>query len=340
MIGGMEHCPTSPLTSCQVSWIRRRDLHVLSTGTFTYTNDDRFHVVHERRSPYWILSIQDTQQSDTGLYECQVPAQPKLFKRFWLSVIDNQKRKDFVRAFLDLANDETFTSHIIMSDKAHFHISVPHATVEGSSEVFMQAGGDIKMVCHVTGATPPTFIRWLHTAPGGKEFSALKWSETSLLEFDGESKNSTIKFSFCLLYQHLQASHLIRRRGWKRNVRTKKLIKNAQAKLRRNPRRCHRELAAEASVRKTSMYRVLKEDLEKKLYQIMKRHELTEHHERMRAERSRHILIEVAQGLLPNLVFTDEKIFDIQQVVNHQNDRIWSSSSSVEEDSEIQSSRL
>ncbi|KAF2344780.1 hypothetical protein FHG87_024464 [Trinorchestia longiramus] len=49
----------------------------------------------------------------------------------------------------------------------------------------------------------------------------------------------------------------------------------------------------------------------------------------MRAARS-HILNEITQGTLPNLLFTDEKKFDIQQIVNHQNDRVWSSSSSVE----------
>ncbi|KAA0186283.1 hypothetical protein HAZT_HAZT011863 [Hyalella azteca] len=75
----------------KVSWIRRRDLHVLSTGTFTYTNDERFSVTHERGTAYWVLSVSRTQISDTGIYECQVPAQPKIFKRFWLEVIDIQE---------------------------------------------------------------------------------------------------------------------------------------------------------------------------------------------------------------------------------------------------------
>ena len=43
----------------------------------------------------------------------------------------------------------------------------------------------------------------------------------------------------------------------------------------------------------------------------------------------RQILDEIDQGTLPNLVFTDEKKFDIQQVFNQQNDRVWGSSSSV-----------
>ncbi|KAF2363513.1 hypothetical protein FHG87_005729 [Trinorchestia longiramus] len=78
------------------------------------------------------------------------------------------------------------------------------------------------------------------------------------------------------------------------------------------------------------MYRVLKKDLGKKPSKMMERHELTENHERMRAERSCHILNEIAQGTLPNLVFTNEKKFDVQQGLNLQNDRVWSSSSSVE----------
>jgi hypothetical protein len=100
--------------------------------------------------------------------------------------------------------------------------------------------------------------------------------------------------------------------------------------LRRNPLRSHRNLAAEAGVSKTSMYRVLEEDLGKKPYKMLKRHELTEHHETMRTERSRYILNEIVQGTLPNLLFTDEEKFDIQQVVNHQNDRVWGSSTPVE----------
>ena len=35
---------------------------------------------------------------------------------------DYQQRKDFACAFLRLTNDETFFSHLIMSDEAHFHI--------------------------------------------------------------------------------------------------------------------------------------------------------------------------------------------------------------------------
>ena len=35
-------------------------------------------------------------------------------------------------------------------------------------------------------------------------------------------------------------------------------------------------------------------------------------------------------GTVPNLVLTDEKKFDVQQCLNHQNDRVWSRDGSVE----------
>ena len=38
----------------------------------------------------------------------------------------------------------------------------------------------------------------------------------------------------------------------------------------------------------------------------------------------------MADGTLPNLVFTDEKKFDIQQIVNQQNNQVWASSSPTE----------
>ena len=46
----------------------------------------------------------------------------------------------------------------------------------------------------------------------------------------------------------------------------------------------------------------------------------------MRAEKCRKLLQDIAEGMLPNLVFTDKKKFDIQQAVNQKNDRVWASS--------------
>ena len=43
----------------------------------------------------------------------------------------------------------------------------------------------------------------------------------------------------------------------------------------------------------------------------------------MRVERCRLLLNLMEDGMLPNLVFSDEKKFDVEQFVTHQNDRVW-----------------
>ena len=59
--------------------------------------------------------------------------------------------------------------------------------------------------------------------------------------------------------------------------------------------------------------------------------ELSDRHVAMRTEKCRKFLQDITEGMLPNLVFTDKKKFDIQQAVNQKNDRVWASSSTTEE---------
>ncbi|KAF4525985.1 hypothetical protein B566_EDAN000777 [Ephemera danica] len=55
----------------KVSWVRRRDWHILTSGVFTYTNDERFQVAHTEGSDDWTLQIKYVQKRDNGTYECQ-----------------------------------------------------------------------------------------------------------------------------------------------------------------------------------------------------------------------------------------------------------------------------
>lgn len=59
-----------------MTWIRRRDFHVLTVGLVTYTADDRFGSVNIERSDDWMLQIKLAQLADEGLYECQVNTHP------------------------------------------------------------------------------------------------------------------------------------------------------------------------------------------------------------------------------------------------------------------------
>ena len=105
---------------------------------------------------------------------------------------------------------------------------------------------------------------------------------------------------------------------------------NTSDKLRRNPRWSCRNLATTAGLSKYTMYQVLRDDLRIKPCKILHRQEFMANHVAMRVQHCRKILQKMTECMLLNFLFTYEKKIDIQQVVNHQNDRVWASSSSTE----------
>ncbi|XP_050693887.1 kin of IRRE-like protein 1 [Eriocheir sinensis] len=129
MITATKETHHSQCSPPQVSWIRRQDLHVLTTGNFTYTTDTRFRALHLPGSPFWSLEVDRPAITDSGLYECQVSTQPKIFRRFRLSVV------------------------------------VPSARITGSREIFMKAGSDINITCVVKGAIRGAPVTWYHVLP-------------------------------------------------------------------------------------------------------------------------------------------------------------------------------
>ena len=74
------------LSPRQVSWVRQRDLHILTVGRFTYTNDQRFSALHVPGTLDWTLKILSPTQNDSGVYECHVSTNPKMSKQFHLDV--------------------------------------------------------------------------------------------------------------------------------------------------------------------------------------------------------------------------------------------------------------
>lgn len=58
--------------SLQVSWIRRRDWSILSSGNAAFTKDARFSLLHLPGATDWTLIIKYLQQRDEGTYVCQV----------------------------------------------------------------------------------------------------------------------------------------------------------------------------------------------------------------------------------------------------------------------------
>ncbi|XP_046650888.1 uncharacterized protein LOC124341979 isoform X1 [Daphnia pulicaria] len=65
-------CKAYSLGQRTVSWIRRRDWHIMSSGSHIYTADSRFSVLNRPGSPDWILMLKSPQLYDSGTYECQI----------------------------------------------------------------------------------------------------------------------------------------------------------------------------------------------------------------------------------------------------------------------------
>lgn len=112
------------------------------------------------------------------------------------------------------------------------------------------------------------------------------------------------------------------RSGRPRTSRTPKLIKNVREKIRRNPRRSMRQMAREAQTSPRTMGRICRSDLQMSSYKLQKRQLLSAPTIEKRHTRSRLLLNRIREGTLNNIIFTDEKLFSLQQSHNHQNDRI------------------
>lgn len=111
--------------------------------------------------------------------------------------------------------------------------------------------------------------------------------------------------------------------GARRTVTSPEMVRKVKKRIQRNPKQSAEKLARDLNVSASSVRRMLKIDLQLKPYKIQKVQDLTPAQKKLRLDRARALKALAASGDLPNIVFSDEKIFTIQQVVNKQNDRVW-----------------
>ncbi|XP_045110629.1 uncharacterized protein LOC123504285 [Portunus trituberculatus] len=85
------HCRVALLgDKAKVSWIRKRDLHVLTSGMVVFASDQRFQVIHAEKSENWTLQVKYVQLRDAGVYECQVNTVPKISMAYTLTVVESR----------------------------------------------------------------------------------------------------------------------------------------------------------------------------------------------------------------------------------------------------------
>ncbi|XP_014232110.1 zwei Ig domain protein zig-8-like [Trichogramma pretiosum] len=121
-------CSVRNLGNRTVSWIRKRDLHILTSMALTYTSDGRFTVIgNTETSDDWNLRIDYVQTRDEGIYECQVNTEPKIHRAVYLRVLDVQ------------------------------------AEILGPDEVYVRKGSTISLTCMVNSqGVPPSNVTWYH----------------------------------------------------------------------------------------------------------------------------------------------------------------------------------
>lgn len=111
----------------QVSWIRRKDYHLLTIGVTTYSSDERFNIIRSEDSEEWPLQIKYVQLRDAGLYECQVSTHPPTSIFVQLDVVEAK------------------------------------AEIFGPSEKYLKPGSTLRLTCRVVKSNePPLYIFWYH----------------------------------------------------------------------------------------------------------------------------------------------------------------------------------
>jgi transposase len=109
--------------------------------------------------------------------------------------------------------------------------------------------------------------------------------------------------------------------GRPRTSRTPAAIRAIKARIRRNPRQSMRKLSRDFRMADSTMRKVIKEDLGMRSRAVVARHFVSATQQVSRAERARSLLnwLKSHGGLVH--VFSDEKLFTIDAVLNRRNDR-------------------
>lgn len=189
-------CVVRNLGDKVVSWIRTKDLHILTSSVFVFTSDNRMELVHSEKTDFWGLRIRKVQYSDTGVYECQVNTDPKMNFAMKLTVADSHMHDS---SLVDKSAAVAMGFSRSSGNRA--------AVIQGPREQYVRVGSTITFTCVATRTvassapaspyTPPataaagpastiaTSALTLATAPGGTHPAArvsrepraqLKWT--------------------------------------------------------------------------------------------------------------------------------------------------------------------
>ena len=115
--------------------------------------------------------------------------------------------------------------------------------------------------------------------------------------------------------------------GRPRSIRTKSVVSAVKKKMERNPQRSVRKIAKEAKISRSSMQRIVKNDLQLTPYKKQSRQLISEPSKQKRLHRGKLMLQEMERAAGKVFIWSDEKMFTVEAVTNKQNDRVYAKSS-------------
>ncbi|CAH0562537.1 unnamed protein product [Brassicogethes aeneus] len=162
-------CRVRNLGNKTVSWIRHRDIHILTVGSYTYTSDQRFQANHHAETDEWTLQVKWAQKRDAGIYECQISTQP-------------------VRSYF-----------------VNLNVVVPTAQILGGPDLHVDKGSTINLTCSIRfSPEPPAYIFWYHQ----DDVSSLKNLKKTVISYDSSrggvsvlTEKGDVTTSFLLIQQ-------------------------------------------------------------------------------------------------------------------------------------------
>ncbi|XP_068239907.1 zwei Ig domain protein zig-8-like [Palaemon carinicauda] len=204
-------CSVANLGEKTVTWMRQRDLHILTAGILTYSADERFKVLHKKGSEEWTLQIKFAMREDSGVYECHVNSDPKISRHVKLIVKDHSQ----------LDPPWVFGLPQTTTDPG------PLVLIEGPTERHIQFSSVLAITCviHHPPGQPPHHVLWFHgttnidydSPRGGISVQTEKYRRktvskvmvANVRESDtGEYSCSPSDLSPTVIYVHVQHGHL------------------------------------------------------------------------------------------------------------------------------------
>ncbi|CAO1438574.1 unnamed protein product [Diamesa serratosioi] len=176
-------CRVKNLGNKTVSWIRHRDLHILTVGTYTYTTDQRFTTTHHKEADEWTLQIKFAQKRDDGVYECQISTQPIKSYSVRLNLVGDIRSENEKNQHENNEITTTNPSHFNTNPKwyeSYFdpviptnvtalvgksaYLISPTATILGGPDFYVQKGSTINLTCSIRLGPEESqiFIFWYH----------------------------------------------------------------------------------------------------------------------------------------------------------------------------------